>query len=851
MLRRYFIGAVRSSHWRTAKILAVALMAMQMSADVFADSFNEGWTFWREGQPKQNVRLPHDAMIHGDRSPEVPGGNAVGYYEGDMYHYEKTFFVPSQWLDAHVEFKFQGVYKEAKVYLNGTLCADFPNGYLPFTVNADGLLHEGENTILVTADNRGQRSSRWYSGGGIYRNVELIVKDRTYISDVKVSTLSTKPARIGVLSTVNSGEAHVDIIDQDGRTAASGEGTSLVLEIPSAKLWDADSPNLYTVRVTLSENGQVKDVFEDTFGIRTIEWSNKGLFINGKNTLLKGGCIHSDNGILGSAEYDQAAERKVRILKQYGFNAIRSSHNGCSEAILKACDKLGMYIMDEPWDTWWRPKNPNDYGKFFLDHYKEDIAAMVKKDYNHPSVIMYSVGNEVNEPTAEGGLEMTRSIVSSFHELDSTRPVTSGFNTTILASGSRGSRRIFESNSAQESSGKEEPSKPVKKKTRRNPKPEILEWHEPEIPEGGLVGWMDMMRAGSLSSEDYNNMVLQYKKSDDYMVLSAALDSIISPVLEEVDIIGYNYAQARYPYEGTRHPEWVILGSETYPQDIWDNWQMVKAYPYTVGDFMWTAWDYLGECGLGSWTYSGQRANSYPGKLSEAGVIDLVGNPTGEAFHAKVTWEDSPSSPYICVRPVSAETPKASRWRGTNSIPSWTWKGMEGVEATVEVFSSASKVKLFLNGKKVGSARPEGGVAQFRIAYEPGELTAKAYGKIFCVGKSTLRTAQGPSHIRLTPEDTPVSPGQLVFVKVDVVGENGEVDTSFGKTLKAEVSGGELVAFGSAVPVTEARFDAGEYPAHYGQALAAIIPGEGENVTLTVSSGDLDIRESIGLQINR
>ena len=809
--------------------LSVMISIFSSYLTLNAEPFNDGWTFWSDSQPKQTVRLPHDAMIHGIRSADVPGGNAVGYYSGEIYYYEKTFIVPDEWLDKHVEFIFGGAYKESKVYINGNLCGGIPNGYLPFTVSADKYLKAGKNTILVTCDNNGQRSSRWYSGGGIYRPVEIVIKDRSYISDVQISTISVKPAQIRV-NTVSSGESiHVTVLDGK-KVIAEKEGKDIILDIPDANLWDAENPYLYTIEVSLRENDQIKDTFKDTFGIRTIEWDNKGLYINGIRTLLRGGCIHSDNGILGAAEYDEAAERKIKILKNYGFNAIRSSHNGCSEAILKACDKYGMYIIDEPWDMWWRQKNPNDYGKFFRDHYINDIQAIVAKDFNHPSVIMYSIGNEVSEPTSENGLEMTKKIVSLFHSYDNTRPVTSGFNTTILASGSRSSRRIF----AQESKDTIVPAK--QKKSRRVRQ---LEWSEPSIPEGGMVGWAEMMRSGSISSEEFNKMVQQRIKTDDYMVLTGALDSIISPVLEELDIVGYNYAQARYPYEGNRHPEWLIYGSETYPQDIWNSWQMVKAFPYLIGDFMWTAWDYLGECGLGSWTYE-DNSKTYPYKLSEAGVLDIIGNPTGEAFHAKVTWEDKPSKPYICVRPVSEIQPRISQWRGTNSIPSWTWNGKEGTEAVIEVFTSARRVKLYLNGKKIGSKRTQNGIATFTAKYEPGELKAKAYGFLFKVGEDVLNTAEGKSSIRLTTESTTVKPGQLFFVNVDIIGENKVIDSSYDKMLSAEATGGELVAFGSAVPKTEARFDSGKYPAHYGQALAAVYADKPGKITLKVSGDSIE-----------
>ncbi len=817
------------------KKLLVFTLCCLSALHAYSTDFNKGWTFWCDDSQKKIVDLPHDAMIHGSRSADVPGGNSVGYHEGGMFIYEKEFDVPAEWLDMNVSFEFGGVYKEAKVYINDRLAGGYPYGYMPFTVIADGFLKSGSNVIRVEADNIGQRSSRWYSGGGIYRPVKLVVKHQSHIDKIEVSTVQINPeAKIKVDVEHTGTSVLIEVLDGED-VLLSSENPDGILTIADAKLWDAENPNLYTLRVSVyDKEGIVRDVECEKFGIRQITWDRYGLYVNGRSVLLKGGCLHSDNGIVGAEEYREFQDRKVRILKEYGFNAIRSAHNPCSEELMQACDSLGMYIIDELWDMWFKSKNPNDYGKYFMDNYRNDLVAIVEKDFNHPSVIMYSIGNEISEPTAPGGLEITKDIVSRLHGLDPDRPVTGGMNTIILGSGAGRSTMM--------GSGDDVEKKEVKAKERKSSsrsKKSQREYVEPEVPEGGLVSFADMFRSGSISSEEYNQLVQQHILTDDYMIMGRELDSIITPSLDELDIVGYNYATVRYPSEESRHPGRLVYGSETYPQDIWKNWEMVKEYPYVCGDFMWTAWDYIGECGIGAWSY-GDRQRGYPYKLADCGALDLIGNPTGEAYWAKVTWEERPGNPYIAVRPVSEQTPRVSQWRGTNSVPSWTWKGKEGVNAVVEVFTSARRVKLYLNGELVGRARTENGVARFDVPYEPGELVARSYGILFKKGESSLRTAEGEERIVLRPEVTETSEGKIVFVNVDIVAANGEICTYADNELKIDVDGGLLKGFGSGLPVTEARFDSGCYPAYYGQALAAVKAGNARNLKITVSADDLD-----------
>ena len=290
-----------------------------------------------------------------------------------------------------------------------------------------------ENTLSVVADNSKLPNSRWYTGSGIYRPVWLHIGGEQHVEyqGVKITTVSINPAKIKV-ETKSTDNISVEILDSD-TVVAAGSGAVCEIEIPNAKLWSDVAPNLYTCRVTVGE-----DVVEEKFGIRTIEWSPKGLFINGKKTLLRGGCVHHDNGIVGAATYDESEWRRVRILKEAGFNAIRSAHNPTSRAMLEACDYYGMYMMDETFDTWYNRKNKYDYGCDFEECWAEDTAAMVNRDYNHPSVIMYSIGNEVAEPGEAKGLDYGKKQVELIHSIDSTRPVTCGLNLMVMSRAAKG-----------------------------------------------------------------------------------------------------------------------------------------------------------------------------------------------------------------------------------------------------------------------------------------------------------------------------------------------------------------------------------------------------------------------------
>ena len=744
-------------------------------------SFNDKWLY-----KGRMITLPHDAMLHERRDPRAACGSAGAFFPDGEYVYEKTFARPAA---EHVLIQFEGVYKNAKVTINGKEAGGAAYGYIPFFVCADGYLVDGENTVRVECSVK-HPDSRWYSGAGIYRPVWLWEgpKDSIEPESVKISTISYDPAVIRVQSP-KAVKVEVEGID--------GEGTDFELTIPNAKLWSEATPTLYTAKVT---NGA--DSEEIQFGIRKVEWSSKGLFINGKETLLRGGCVHHDNGILGAATYDESEWRRVKKLKEAGFNAIRAAHNPCSRAMLDACDALGVYMMDETWDMWFHHKNKYDYAAEWRDNYMTDLAAMVSRDFNHPSVILYSIGNEISEPAKPEGLQVIREMADFLHEADPNRAVTGGFNLMIISNAAKGKSLYKEDGSGRDESG-------------------------------------DKAIAG-MSSTMFNMIASLVGTGMNKSANSKKADAATAPGLALLDICGYNYASGRYPLEGKAHPERVIFGSETFPQTIAKNWAMVKKYPYLVGDFMWTAWDYLGEAGIGAWAYTPDGkgfSKPYPWLLADSGAMDILGEPNGEAYQAAAVWGKL-DAPAICVQPMNHDVkPAKAVWRGTNAIPSWSWQGCEGKKTTVEVYCDAARVELFLNGKTVGKAKVKDGKTSFPVKYAPGKLEAAAYDAAGReIGRNALCSARSAA-VTLSPEKSSAAPGEVVYVPVTISDPEGNVESNADCKLSVTVEGGELLGFGSANPRTEERFDAGEYTTYYGRALAVVRAGEYGAVKVSVTDG--------------
>lgn len=736
--------------------------------------FNADWEFSSDGKNFRKLCLPHDAMLETTRTKDSPSGSGEAYFRGGSYVYRKTFEKPAE---KSVLLQFGGVYKNAKVYLNGEKLKEVNYGYLPFFVRLDGHLQGGTNLLTVECENRDQPDSRWYSGAGIYRPVYLwLGKENPLLPEsVKITTLSTDPVRIKI---EHAGKVPLNVTIFDGDkvlyTGKDGE-----IELKDVELWDEDHPKLYTC---LASN-QSGDVLSVRFGLRKIEVSNKGLSVNGKKTLLRGGCLHGDNGILGSVSFKEAEYRKAKLLKEAGFNAVRSAHNPVSPDLLDACDELGLYVMDEMWDMWYYHKSKYDYALYWEKNCESDIRAVVSRDYNHPSVILYSLGNEISEPAKKKGVEKGKELAALFRSLDSTRLLTAGMNLMILTSAYKGKGMYDEK-------------------------------------EGGKKDKTDTKLTG-LNSTLFNMITNFVGPAMNNLSKGKKTDKASSPFFAELDVCGYNYASGRYRLDGRRHPGRVIVGSETFPYDIVKNWKSVEELPYLIGDFMWTAVDYLGEVGIGAWAYT-KDAHSfekpYPWLLGDTGAYDILFDPTGEAYMAKAAWKKL-DKPALCVRPINhgKTRPAQMVWRGTNSLPSWSWKGCEGKKAVVEVYSEGTEAVLYLNGKKAGKKRLKDKSARFKVAYRPGKLEAVAYGldgKIWAKGELVSATKED-LHL-LAPAK--VRSGERFAVKV-YVGDEKNVESNADEKVSVSVENGDLLAFGSANPRTEESFLSGTYSTYYGKAM--------------------------------
>lgn len=795
--------------------------------------FNQAWTYCRVGEEtvKREVMIPHDAMISEKRTEDSAGGINTGWFEGYDYIYEKEFEIPDEYEKQEISFEFEGVYHNAEVYLNGEKAAYRPYGYTNFYIDADPYLKCGEkNQIRVIAHNADQPNSRWYSGAGIYRQVWMYVRPKQHIlrNGIRVHTLSVDPAVIEAEVNTNApGKVKLEVIADAGSdviiAAEIHTDGKLVkqLEIPDAKLWSVNTPNLYQLRVTFvaeQENGQNKcmetDQEEVIFGIRTLKWDEeKGITINGERVILRGACIHHDNGVLGACCYPDAEARKIRILKENGYNAIRSAHNPCSKALLEACDRQGMLVMDEFVDVWYIHKTEYDYVNYFKEWWKQDLKDMVEKDFNHPSVILYSTGNEVSETAQKKGIHLTKMMTEYLHSLDDSRPVSCGINIFFNFLSSIGFG-VYSDKKAKKEAEQAEKTKGKKKKK-------------------------------AVGSQFFND--LAGLMGSGFMKTGATFygcDVKTRGAFANMDIAGYNYGIKRYQHDLKKYPDRLILGSETFCDDAYTFWEMAKKNPRIVGDFVWAGMDYLGEVGVGSWEYRdyAPEFDHGPGWITAgSGRIDLTGKPLAEAGYTKTAFELT-NRPVIAVRPVNhtGEKHSPSAWKMTNAMESWSWEGFEGKQAEVEVYARAARVDLFLNGKKIGSNTLKNVCdTKFKVIYQSGMLEAVAYdqkGKE--LSRSALYTAEKDTELRVIAEEKSVRKDHLTFIRLQYTDRTGIVKPLKRGILKVNVKGGKLVGLGNACPYNEIGYCTNETDTYWGEALAVVQADGSGDVVLEVQEID-------------
>lgn len=785
--------------------------------------FNEGWTCrcLTRDEAEYPVALPHDAMWSEARTEASKGENNIGWFEGGDYEYRKLFFVSEDDRAKKILIEFEGVYHNAEVFLNGKKILSRPYGYTNFYVDTkDALLYGEENEICVTAYNSDQPNSRWYPGTGIYRPVFLWIGEEKHIpvNGVRIRAVSYEPAVIEVeVKTTINGRVKIEIVDDSEKCVEVKEldtesQASVQMRIPSPKLWNCDTPNLYRCKVTFGE-----DVVEEHFGIRLLEWNkDAGLTINGKRVILRGACIHHDNGILGACAFPEAEERKVRILKEQGYNALRSAHNPCSKAILDACDRLGMLVMDEYVDVWYIHKTEHDYVDHLPRWWKQDLKDMVEKDYNHPSVIMYSTGNEVSETAQKKGIKLTGQFTQYLHSLDSTRPVTCGINIFFNFLSSVGFGVYSDDKAKKNAQAAEKNAQAARKKT-----------------DAGKE-----KKKKPVGSEFYNTLACL--AGDYFMKCGATLypcDLKTRDAFANMDIAGYNYGIFRYLHDLKKYPDRLILGTETFCKDAYSFWEKAKQNPRILGDFVWAGMDYIGETGDGAAEYSDYKEENPACRMTGGnGRVDLLGKPRAEAAFTRVAFEQE-KGPLIAVNPVyQKEKLNLTGWQLTKALESWSWHGCQGQTATVEVYARAAEVELLVNGQAVGRKSYKNTCRRvFKTKYEDGEITAVSYdsmGRI--IGRRTLKTAGEDIRLRICPEQQEVKPGKLVFIPLQYTDAEGIWKPMARERLKVSVENGVLMGLGSANAYVKGNYAQDTADTYYGEAMAVVRAGEVGVVTVTV-----------------
>lgn len=771
------------------------------------------------GIPKgEPVMLPQDAMILETRDEHCESKNQAGYYPAKTYTYTKEFHAPAEWENQTVLVEFEGVMAQAMVYLNNQLLACHKYGYSGFYVDLrEALLYDRKNTLKVVAVNQ-ELASRWYPGSGIYRDVVLWEGGRqTFVPDgVRLTTLAARDnaAEISVayeMKNAQADEAAVTVTLEllDGQQVIHTQEQAHVLKddsvgevhcsLTNVQLWSPEHPFLYTLRLTMRDaSGKVCDEHTEAVGLRKLSLSAEtGLCINGETVKLRGACIHHDNGIIGATTLYAAEEYRLTKLKEAGFNSIRSAHHPASKAMLRACDKLGMLVMDELTDMWCEQKNAHDFALDFPLVWQDEVARMVRKDYNHPCVVLYSTGNEIPEIGCTSGHRMNKKLVDAIHQLDSTRYVTNGISGFLAV------------------------SYHMEKQGKMEDRREAYEKAQAEAANEAQGSEKMNAIAGDVE-----------RKMMDVFSCSPLLNESILPVEEACDVVGYNYLTARHEYIHGEHPEWIVVGSETYPTEIAELWSIVEKNSHVIGDFTWTGYDYLGEAGIGIFHYDPTMLESgyqgwFPDRLAYCGDINLNGYRRPVSYLREIAY-GLRTKPYLFARRVdkAGQRHDKNRWKYHDGVHSWTYPGYEGTETMVYVLTKDPEAELFLNGvslgkKKVGEV--EVLTAIFEVPYQPGTLTVRTAS-----GEDSIVTAGEVAGLRVEASRTVLEKGgqDVIFITADLVDSEGRANHFAVRKIEAVLEGEAVLAgFGSADPSCEGSYTDTVWETFDGRVMAAVRSG--------------------------
>ena len=780
-------------------------------------NFDKGWRFALADSVQMSaldyndskwhtLNVPHDWAIEGDFSASAPSGNSGGALPGGIGWYRKTFTVDNADKGKMMYIDFDGVYMNAKVWINGTLLGQRPYGYSSFRYDLTPyIIYGGKNVVAVRVDNSDQPNSRWYSGCGIYRHVWLNKTARIHVAHwgthvvaegnkVKVDVTVDNPdnAKFAVRNT---------LLDREGRVVGKAMGIKSVIKVSKPKLWSCESPYIYTLRTEIVAGGKVVDTYETTTGFRTFKFdAAKGFSLNGKSMKINGVCQHHDLGCLGAAINEDALHRQLRILKEMGTNAIRCSHNPPAPELLAMCDTMGFIVMDESFDMWRRRKTQNDYARFFDEWAERDLTDLVLRDRNHPSILMWSIGNEVLEQWSSADADnltaeqanlilnaghdastlahgeelsvnsiLTRNLCAIIRRYDTTRPITAGCNEPDPKN------HLFKSG-ALDIIGFNYHHQWVKDVPKNFPgQPFIFSESVSALQTRGFY----MMP----SDKVYKAPVEWWLPYQDPSFQCSAYDNM--------------------------HASWSSTHEET--------WDVVKHNDFVGGQFIWTGFDYIGE----------PTPYGFPARSSYFGLIDLAGFPKDTYYMYQSEWTDK---------------------QVLHLFPHWNW--LEGQDIDMWCYyNNADEVELFINGRSQGVKAKKDSHEyhlMWRVKFEPGEVKAVARKDGKVVADKVIRTAGAPAALSLTADRTHFGKNpngdNLAFITVEVVDKDGNLCPRAEDQIFFDVEGGRIVGTDNGNPVSMERFKEPKRKAFNGKCLV-VVATDGGDVKLKARGYQLQGRE--------
>ena len=807
----------------TAVYIACVLFFAELQASEKIN-FDLHWKFIQEevvdadkpsfdDQNWRSLNLPHDWSIEGEYKETENGTDwQSGFLPTGIGWYRKTFDMDKTWKNKMVQLMFEGVYLNSDVWINGHHLGHRPNGYISFYYDITPYLKKKGNVIAVKVDHSKPLTGRWYTGSGIYRPVHLLVHHHTHIEpwgvffntpDVSKEKATWKVDVEFINSTGKAVKIKTELLDKSGKVVASDEKQaaqnskgkqqlSLSADVKNPQLWSTDKPYVYTLRSTLYENGKKVDVNEQLVGIRKLSFSaTEGFKLNDVPMKIKGVCDHHSAGAVGSAIPDDVMYRRLKLLKDMGVTSIRTAHNPYSPTFYAMCDTLGIMVMNEAFDGWEAEKAEHDYGLFFKAWWQRDLTDFIKRDRNHPSVIIWSIGNEVRRATPA----TQKMLVDAIHALDPTRPVTQGGTDPT-----RGMTVDYEKNFQYL---------------------DIVGFNG----NGEEVGEFEMFQSMNLNRPAIGTEVPHtYQTRGVYRSKTTWRRRDFPAPWELKNIIPWDKFKDRV-FEIPDLTEEEVFPEEIenkYYQSSYDNasvrisarhsWQRTISFPFLMGEYRWGSFDYLGEA-------------EWPQRCGNFGIIDVCGFPKDHYYLYQSLWSDKPM---------------------VHMLPHWTHPGKEGTEIPVVVYTNCNAAELFLNGNSLGKQDYVGEQLVWYVPYQAGKLTVIAYNDSKQMAALTYQTAYKPAGFAVNLDKKVLRPNEkdVVHVEIDIVDANGNFCPMASNDVKVEVSGpATILAMDNGDPIELTPYRVNNKKAFRGKCLLMLqTTAEPGLVTVNLSSNDLNTK---------